>query len=311
MTLPALKHDSVLPNEVLEQLLHVGTRSVFDGTLGLGGHARLVLKAFPKVELYVGTDLDRQHLNTAQENLTEFGDRFKGIEANFSAIADIVKTTPLPRPTCILLDLGVCSNHFDDESKGFSFQSDGPLHMAFSATEERNCEVLVNEESTQALTNIMRDFGEEPSAYRIACRIVEAREESPIKRTGELREIIEKAVHPRDRKKALARVFQAFRIATNQELHHLEKALEKSLSIMEAGDRIGVMSYHSLEDRIVKKLFRSESQPITEANTFSLHAVVEPAHLKLITKRPIEASKEEIERNPRSRSVRFRIAEKI
>jgi|GEM_PF-5636815 len=130
MALAALKHDSVLPNETLEALLHVNAKSVFDGTLGLGGHADLVFKAFPQLERYLGTDLDAQHLTAARENLKAYGDKFIGIEANFSELERLVKEHDLPRPLCILLDLGVCSNHLDDESKGFSFQADGPLHMA-------------------------------------------------------------------------------------------------------------------------------------------------------------------------------------
>ena len=311
MALAALKHDSVLPNETLEVLLHVNAKSVFDGTLGLGGHAQLILNAYPDLECYLGTDLDAQHLTAARKNLETYGERFVGVESNFSEIGNLVTQHNLPRPLCILLDLGVCSNHFDDETKGFSFRTDGPLHMAFSNKQTENCEALINEETVQGLTNIMRDYGEEPSAWRIAQRINEARQHKAIKTTGELKDIIEAAVAPKDRKKALARVFQAFRIATNDELGHLEKALNSSLDVMEAGDRIGVMSFHSLEDRIVKKFFRTHSRPVTEANNFSLHAEVAPADLKLITKKPIEASSQEIAENPRSRSVKFRIAEKI
>jgi len=306
-----LKHDSVLQNEVLESLLHSEAASVFDGTLGLGGHADLILKSFPNIKLYVGTDLDGQHLNAAREFLAPYKERFVGVEANFSEIDAVNKAHPLPRPTCILLDLGVCSNHLDDETKGFSHQADGPLHMAFSTNQEHNCEKILNEESVGGLTKIMRDFGEEPSAHRIALKIVAAREEKPLTRTSELKEIIEKSVHPRDRKKALTRVFQAFRMATNQELHHLSLALDKSFDLMESGDRIGVMSYHSLEDRVVKQQFQHRSRPKTEATKFSLHETVEPAEISLITKKPISASQAEIERNPRSRSVKFRIAEKI
>ncbi len=306
-----LKHDSVLQKEVLESLITETTQSVFDGTLGLGGHARLVLEQKPQVKLYVGTDLDAQHLAAAKENLADFDDRFIGVEANFSQIDEVVAAHPLPRPTCLLLDLGVCSNHLDDESKGFSYQADGPLHMAFSTSQEHNCEVIINESSVGQLTKIMRDFGEEPGAHRIALKIVAAREEQPLTRTSELREIVEKATHPRDRRKALTRVFQAFRMATNKELEHLQLALDRSFELMQSGDRIGVMSYHSLEDRLVKTQFKTRSRPKTEATNYSLHTTVEEAEIKLITKKPITASSEEIEKNPRARSVKFRIAEKI
>ncbi len=306
-----LKHDSVLQQEVLESLLHDKAESVFDGTLGLGGHAALILDAFPNVKLYAGTDLDVQHLEVAQKKLASYKDRFVGVEANFSQIDEVYEKYAMPRPTCILLDLGVCSNHFDDDSKGFSHQADGPLHMAFSANQEHNCEKIINEESVADLTRIMRNYGEEPSAHRIALNIVKARELKPLSRTSELKDLVEKCTHPKDRKKALARVFQAFRIATNQEMHHLELAINRSFDLMQPGDRLGVMSYHSLEDRIVKKQFQTRSKPKTEVTSFSLHTTVEEAEIRLITKKPILASEAEIARNPRSRSVKFRIAEKI
>ena len=306
-----LKHDSVLPQEVLELFITKKIKSVFDGTLGLGGHARLVLERKPNIERYLGTDLDAQHLAASRENLAEFGERFIGVEANFSEIEQVVALNPLPRPTCIFLDLGVCSNHFDDESKGFSHQADGPLHMAFSTDQTYNCETIINESTVGELTKIMRDFGEEPSAHRIALKLVAARDEKPLTRTNELKAVVEKSVHPRDKMKALTRVFQAFRMATNKELEHLQLALDRSFSLMESGDRIGIMSYHSLEDRLVKQQFKRRSQPKTEATNFSLHTTIEEPEIRLITKKPITASNEEIERNSRSRSVKFRIAEKI
>lgn len=306
-----LKHDSVLKNEVLKFLLHDKAASVFDGTLGLGGHADLILKNYPSVKLYIGTDLDAQHLNIARQNLAIYKDRFTGVLANFSAIDEVLAVYRVPKPLCILLDLGLCSNHLDDKTKGFSYQADGPLHMAFSTDQIYNCEKILNEESVAGLTKIMREFGEEPSAHRIALKIVAVRTEKPLKRTSELKEIVEKSVHPRDRKKALTRVFQAFRMATNQELYHLSLALSKSFELMETGDKIGVLSYHSLEDRVVKKAFLSRSRPKTQVTHYSLHEAVEPPELKLITKNPLTATSEEISRNPRSRSVKFRIAEKI
>lgn len=311
MPVKALYHQSVLAQEVLDLLLNDDTKAFFDGTLGLGGHTGLVLESFPNIQKALGTDLDVQHLDQARVNLQAFGDRFIGVESNFSAVGDLMALHNLPRPVCILLDLGVCSNHLDDVTKGFSFQADGPLHMAFSVNETENCEQLVNQESETSLRDIMRQYGEEPAAAKIARRINEYRQHQPIKTTGQLREIVEKSVHPKDRKKALTRVFQAFRIATNDELGSLAQALESALKVMGPGDRIGVMSYHSLEDRVVKRFFRDHSRPITEANDFSLHAEVAPAQLKLITRKAIEASPEEIEHNPRSRSVKFRIAEKL
>ncbi len=311
MSVDKLVHVSVLQKEVLTELITESTRTVFDGTLGLGGHAELILEAFPQIDCYIGTDLDRQHLVFARKRLAKWDKKLITFHQNFSTITEIIKEVNPKRPMAILLDLGVCSNQLDDAEKGFSFRKDGPLNMSFGEGHSKDCERLLNEASLESLRKVLREYGEEPEAHRLSKKIIESRTHKPIKTTGDLREIIEKNTNGKALKKTLMRVFQALRIATNDELGHLEKAMEGAVSVMESGDRLGIMSFHSLEDRIVKRFFKKQSQPITKETTFSLHTEVAPAQFRLRTKRPLCPSKQEQQANPRSRSVKFRILEKI
>ncbi len=304
-------HDPVLLNEILDLLVLDQTNVVFDGTLGLGGHAEAILTHCPKLDLYVGCDLDQQHLDMAKERLSPWAKKLKLFQANFSEIEILLPDEVGNKALSILLDLGVCSNHLDDGGKGFSFQSNGPLVMSFDGTEEPNCETIVNTASEVELSQILKDFGEEPLARKIAKNIVQHRTHKAIKTTQDLRAIVESSVYPKDRKKSLMRVFQAFRIATNDELGHLKRVLESSIKCMKSGDRIGIIAYHSLEDRIVKKFFKEGSKPETISTKFDLHQEVAPAKFKLITKKAVTPTKTEISQNPRARSARLRIAEKI
>ena len=311
MTVRDLFHDPVLKKEVLEILIDEKVKTVFDGTLGLGGHAFAILEKFPKVQKYIACDLDLQHFEFAKNRLKPWAQKLNLVNKNFSEIQNIIEAEDaMERPLAVLLDLGLCSNQIDDKNKGFSFRHEGDLNMSFGADPEV-CKNIVNESEIQVLTDIMRNYGEEKRAYGIAKQIIATRADKKIETTTDLKEIIEASVPMKDQKKALMRVFQAFRMATNKELEHLEKALEGALAIMQSGDRLGVMSYHSLEDRMVKKYFNKISKPETEATNLSLHTVVCPAIVKLINKKPIVSSPEELVRNPRSRSVKFRIIEKI
>lgn len=304
-----LFHDPVLAAEILDHLLVEKTAVFFDGTLGLGGHAEYLLKNAPQLQTYIGTDLDQQHLEFARERLQSWASKLQLHRANFSELGQLIDWENTSTIS-ILLDLGLCSNQVDDASKGFSFQADGPLHMAFDNEAKNNAEMILATASQPELTTIFSDYGEEPAAYKISRKIIELREHSPLKTTHQLVAVVEGAVHPKDRKKAVTRVFQALRIAVNDEFGHLQKALDTALENLRPMDRFGIITYHSLEDRIVKKFFKTHSLPVTEETNLSLHTEVAPASWKLLTKKPIVPSEAEIAANPRARSAKLRIVEK-
>lgn len=309
MTHKNLSHESVLRDEVLRELITDKTVSVFDGTLGLGGHAEAILSQFENVKNYIATDLDSQHLTFATKRLESFGKRFFPHHSSFSLASELIEN--VDRPLVLIFDLGLCSNQIDDPEKGFAFAADGPLTMAFDDSRKGAAAKILNTASERELTRIFCEYGEEPSAYKIARKIVAIREEKPFETTTQLREAVEKSVHVTVRKKSLVRVFQALRIAVNDELTILQTTLTSVVAKLQASDRIGVISYHSLEDRIVKKIFATAAQPQTEETPFSLHTEVVPANFRLLTKKPIVPTNEEIIRNPRARSAKFRILEKI
>ena len=309
MSQKKLFHDPVLSQEVLSELVSAETQTIFDGTLGLGGHAELILNNFPNIALYIATDLDSQHLEFAKKRLQKFKDKTLFFRGNFSNLVSILEKNKPEHPLVILLDLGLCSNQIDDAEKGFAFSVDGPLKMAFDG--HNGAEELVNTANEAKLKRIFKEYGEEPLAKIIATEIVKSREISPLRSTGDLKKVIENCVHPHKQKKVLVRVFQAIRIAVNDELNVLEKTINDSFEIMQKGDRLGIISYHSLEDRLVKNKFKKISQPKTAETKFSLHDIVEESRFHLLTKKPIKPSAEEISRNPRSRSATLRIIEKI
>jgi 16S rRNA (cytosine1402-N4)-methyltransferase len=293
----------------LSELVCEETRTIFDGTLGLGGHAELILNNYPNISEYIGSDLDSQHLEFAKNRLHKFSNKTRFFRGNFSNISTILEDHNPEHPFAILLDLGLCSNQIDDAEKGFAFSADGPLKMAFDG--HNGAEEIVNNATEKELIRIFKEYGEEPLAKIIATEIIKSREISEIKTTTNLKNIIEGCVHPHKQKKALVRIFQALRIAVNDELNILQKTIDDSFSVMKKGDRLGIISYHSLEDKIVKNKFKEISQPKTAETKFSLHEIIEEADYKLLTKKPIKPSAEEISRNPRSRSAVFRIIEKI
>ena len=307
-----LHHDPVLLKEVLEYLLTDQTTHFFDGTLGLGGHAEKVISCPSGLQVYIGCDLDAQHLEYADQRLKALKAEKIKIQLHQMNFSDIQNVVPDNRSgsLSILLDLGLCSNHVDDASKGFSFSEDGPLNMSFSSNPLENAETVLNHYEQRDLTRIFREYGEEPAAFRIARAINDKRKQQPLRTTFELKEVISSQVSGQALKKALTRIFQAIRMEVNEELHHLEHALADCLELMDTGDRLGVISYHSLEDRVVKKFFAKSSKPETREGLHSLHEEVAPAKGALLTRKPIGPSDTELQKNPRSRSAKLRVIEK-
>ena len=302
-------HEPVLYHEVLNALKPVSGRDYLDGTLGAGGHAEGILKASAPQGKLLGLDLDPQALAIARQRLFSFEDRIVIRQASYRLAPEILVEIGWQKVHGILLDLGVSSMQIDQPERGFSFMQDGPLDMRFNQEMRLSAADLVNDLSEEDLANLIYEFGDERYSRRIAHEIVEAR---PIETTRALAEVIKKAVpgysghiHP------ATRTFQALRIATNQELETISASLPGLVNSLLPGGRIVVISFHSLEDRIVKRFFRKESKDCICPPEQPICTCDHVASLKVLTKKPVRASKKEVQDNPRASSARLRIAEKI
>ncbi|MFL6200042.1 MAG: 16S rRNA (cytosine(1402)-N(4))-methyltransferase RsmH [Thermoanaerobaculia bacterium] len=312
------QHLPVLVEETLA-LLDPGRGGLFvDATLGLGGHAEAILRASDQVRL-VGIDRDPQALELAARRLAPFGERARFVNANFhqlaSALAGIGITGGLSGGLSgVLADLGVSSMQLDTPERGFSFRFDAPLDMRMGLA-ERTAADLVNEASEGELEMIIRDYGEERQARRIARSIVEARREAPIETTGQLKRLIDRVKGSRpfrgekQRVDPATLVFQALRIEVNDELAGLEGFIQQAIDLLEDDGRLVIISYHSLEDRIVKNALRDRARGEIDQVTGRPHA--ETQVIEALTRKPIRPGDEEIARNPRSRSARLRAARRI
>ncbi len=304
-------HVPVLLREVLEALRPERGGLFVDATLGLGGHAEALLDAAPSVRL-VGIDRDPEALAFARARLARFGDRFVAVEGRHEELALHLDGLGFPEVDGVLADLGVSSMQLDRAERGFSFMKDGPLDMRMGRTGPTAAD-LVAELPGEELARVFRDYGEEPRAKAVARAVVSARENAPIRTTGELRALVAKAVGGRreEGRDPATRVFQALRIATNRELVELERFLDDAIARLSLGARVAVLSYHSLEDRIVKDVFRDRAAGCTCPPSFPVCVCSRRRVLALVTKKPIRPSDEEVLENRRSRSARLRVAERI
>jgi len=300
-------HVSVLLNEVLKVFEGVALTTFVDGTLGAGGHAEALLKAHPEMETYFGFDRDPEALQIAKKRLNSWENKIRFIHANFSDIDTYVESCE-----GILLDLGVSSMQLDQPEKGFSFMYEGPLDMRMDSTQELTAKEIVNTWSEGELGRIFRDFGEEKKWRRAASRVVWARKEKPIETTEQLVSILEPVLYSKKRTiHPLTLVFQALRIAVNGELEAIEKVLPKALNMLSSKGRLAVITFHSLEDRPVKKAFRfAASDKMQTRGLGGLFLGKEP-QVRLLSRKPFKASEEEVRQNPRSRSAKLRAVEKV
>ncbi len=305
----APRHVPVLVREVLE-VLRPGRGGVFvDATLGLGGHAEALLDASPDVRL-VGIDRDPDALGLSRERLARFSGRFTAVEGRHEDLAEILDGLGVAEVDGVLADLGVSSMQLDEAERGFSFRRDGPLDMRMSRS-GRTAADLVATLPEKELARVFREYGEEWMADRIARHVVRARAEAPIDTTARLREVVVKALGRRDSPRDPAtRVFQALRIATNGELAGLERFLDDAIARLSLGSRVAVLSYHSLEDRIVKTAFVRHAAGCSCPPSFPTCVCSRRRVIALVTKKPIRPSLAELGENPRSRSARLRAAEK-
>ena len=308
------KHVSVLLNETIDGL-NINPDGIYvDGTLGGGGHSYEICKRLSDKGRLIGIDQDGEALEAARERLKEFEDKITLVRSNYCEIDTILKDLEIEKVDGIVLDLGVSSYQLDNLERGFSYKSDAPLDMRMDIRSPLSAYKVVNEYSMDELNRIIREYGEERWAKRIAQFIVQEREIKPIETTFELVSVIKKAV-PKgaraDGPHPAKRTFQAIRIEVNNELGILEDTINSMVDILKSGGRICIITFHSLEDRIVKNVFRNLENPCTCPRDFPICVCGKKPKVKVITRKPIAPSKEELEVNHRSRSAKLRIVEKL
>lgn len=301
-------HQPVLYQEVLKGLRPRPGGRYLDATVGGGGHARGLLEASGPDGRLLALDADPAALQVARRTLAPYGKRVILAHANFVRLAEIADRHNFRPVDGVLMDLGLSSLQLADAARGFSFQQDGPLDMRFDPQQGEPAAELVNRLPEAQLADLLRRYGEEPAARRVARAILAAR---PLKTTGQLAEVVSKAVPGRRRHHKATRTFQALRIAVNHELEHLEAALPQAVDLLAPGGRMAIIAFHSLEDRIVKGFLRRESRDCLCPPAILECVCGHKATLKLITRRPLRPSQEEVQVNPRSRSARLRIAERM
>ncbi len=290
------QHIPVMPDEVLAWLAPQAGETVLDGTVGMGGHAELLLKAVGPQGRLIGLDRDSEVLQEAGRALAWAADRVTLLHANYSEAPAVLSRLGVPAVDRTLLDLGVSSWQIDRPERGFSHSRDGPLDMRMDPGQPLTAAELIANSSEQELVGVFRAYGEERNARRIARSIVEARANETIKTTGRLAELVRRSVRGRSRLHPATRVFQALRIAVNDELGDLERGLEGARGILTPGGRLVVVTFHSLEDRIVKRTFR---------------AWAASGDFWLVRKKVVKPGRQECERNPRSRSAKLRVIERL
>ncbi|MGL5650347.1 MAG: 16S rRNA (cytosine(1402)-N(4))-methyltransferase RsmH [Paraclostridium sp.] len=307
-------HVSVLLDECIDNLNIKPDGVYVDCTMGGAGHSKEIVKRLSKDGLFIGFDQDINAINTAKERLSEYSDRVKFVHSNFQNLKNELEKIGVYKVDGVLADLGVSSHQLDEADRGFSYMQDAPLDMRMDIRCSFSAYDVVNTYSEAELSKIIKDYGEDNWAKRIAKFIVEERKEKNIETTGELVEIIKKAIPKKariDGPHPAKRTFQAIRIEVNNELGVITEMIDDAASIMNEEGRICIITFHSLEDRIVKNAFRDLATdcicpphiPICQCDKESL--------VKVITRKPILPTDKEIEENPRSRSAKLRVAERI
>ena len=307
------KHVSVLLNECIEGLNIKEDGIYADGTLGGAGHSSEILKNLSKDGLLIGIDQDEDALKAAKNRLQNYSN-VKFVHNNFYNIDSILNELDIEKIDGMMMDLGVSSYQLDEAERGFSYMKDAPLDMRMNRDNSLSAYEVVNNYEEEEIYRIIRDYGEEKFAKRIARFIVEQRESKPINTTLELVEIIKAAIPAKARREGphpAKRTFQAIRIEVNSELSILNRAIEDGVNRLNKGGRMAIITFHSLEDRIVKIKFKELATSCTCPKEFPICVCGGKAKVKLVSRKAIEPSKEEVEENPRSRSAKLRVIEKL
>ena len=307
------RHRSVLLEETIEGL-HIKPDGIYvDGTLGGGGHAFEVCRRLSAEGHFYGIDQDAAAIEAAKERLAEFGDKVTILRSNYCRMKEELKNKGISGVDGIVLDLGVSSYQLDEAGRGFTYREDAVLDMRMDQRMEKTARDIVNDYSETDLYRVIRDYGEDKFAKNIAKHIVLARKEKPIETTGELTEIIKAAIPMKIRMQKghpAKQTFQAIRIELNQELEILRSSLDDMIALLNPGGRICVITFHSLEDRIVKTIFRNNENPCTCPSHFPVCVCGNVSKGKVMTRKPIVPSERELEENSRSRSAKLRVFER-
>lgn len=307
------QHTSVLLEETIANLKIKPDGTYVDGTLGGAGHASEVCKRLSATGRFIGIDQDDAAIAAAGERLREFGERVTIIRSNYCNMVSRLQERGILGVDGILLDLGVSSYQLDTAERGFTYREDAPLDMRMDQRVELSAYDVVNGYSEEQLVRILRDYGEERFARNIARNICTARQEEPIRTTGELTEIIKRSIPAKIRATGghpAKRTFQAIRIEVNQELTVLEESLDGMIDLLNDGGRLCVITFHSLEDRIVKNIFRKNEHPCTCPPDFPVCVCGKKSKGAVITRKPILPGEEEMTVNPRSKSAKLRVFER-
>ena len=301
-------HVPVLLRETVSALQPAAGKIFLDGTVGGGGHSLAFLEAGASV---IACDQDPEALAEAARRLAVFAGRVRFVESNFADLTDRLQSFGVTEFDGILLDLGISSHQLDTPSRGFSFLGDGPLDMRMGPHVQRTAAAIVNQGSQAELAQIFYEFGEEPAARRLAAHLVKIRTRVPIQTTQDLVRAVETIIPKRGPRNPATKVFQALRIAVNAELSVLERALHALSHTVKPRGRMAVITFHSLEDRIVKRYFREVSQEWVDRPEWPAPRRNPAYAFRLITSRPIEPSEEEVRQNSRARSAKLRVIERI
>lgn len=307
----AVYHKPVLKEKVVQYLITNRSGTYIDGTLGTGGHAERILEELNEGGNLLGIDKDIDSIKISQQRLRRFGKKVKFFHQSYSQIPELLNSLNLKKINGVILDLGLSTYQLGDPERGFSYSSDGPLDMRFDQKEDKKALNVINEYKVEELTRIFKEYGEERFSKRIAQAVVQNRKVKRVETTKELKDIVKSILKTRNDIKTLSRIFQALRIEVNDELLTLKKGLKDGIEVLTPGGRLCVISYHSLEDRIIKEKFLELSKGCVCPSDFPVCICGGKKTLQVLTRKPVRADEKEMRNNPKARSAKLRAAEKL